>query len=144
MSFADTLAKAVLSTSSDAIIAADKEGIIRFWNPGAERIFGYARDAAIGQSLDIIIPERLRKRHWDGHHHVIQSGESRYGLGDVLAVPGIKKDGAGVCIEFTIVPLRDGAGELTGLAAIMRDVTKRFEEMRALKRKLAEATKPLR
>jgi PAS domain S-box-containing protein len=144
MSFSDTLAKAVLSTSSDAIIAADQEGIIRFWNPGAERIFGYARDAAIGQSLDIIIPERLRKRHWDGYHHVINSGESRYGHGDILAVPGIKKDGAGVSIEFTIVPLRDGAGELTGLAAIMRDVTKRFEEMRALKQKLAEATKPSR
>ena len=143
VSFSDTLAKAVLSTSSDAIIAADKEGIIRFWNPGAERTFGYARDAAIGQSLDII-PERLRKRHWDGYHHVIKSGESRYGHGDVLAVPGIKKDGAGISIEFTIVPLRDEAGELTGLAAIMRDVTKRFEEMRALKQKLAEATKPSR
>ena len=142
MSFYDILAKAVLSTSSDAIIAADKEGIIRFWNPGAERIFGYARHDAIGQSLDIIIPERLRKRHWDGYHHVIRSGESRYGHGDVLAVPGIKQDGAGVSIEFTIVPLRDGAGELTGLAAIMRDVTKRFEETRALKQKLAQATRP--
>jgi PAS domain S-box-containing protein len=68
-------------------------------------------------------------------------GESRYGHGDVLAVPGIKQDGAGVSIEFTIVLLRDGAGELTGLAAIMRDVTKRFEETRALKQKLAEAAK---
>jgi nitric oxide dioxygenase len=141
MSFSDILAKAVLSTSSDAIIAADKEGTIRFWNPGAERIFGYARDAAIGQSLDIIIPERLRKRHWDGYHNVIRTGESRYGHGDVLSVPGIKQDGAGVSIEFTIVLLRDGAGELTGLAAIMRDVTKRFEETRALKQKLAEAAK---
>jgi nitric oxide dioxygenase len=142
MSFYDTLSKAVLSTSSDGIIAADKEGIIRFWNPGAERIFGYARDAAIGQSLDIIIPERLRKRHWDGYHHVIRSGESRYGHGDVLAVPGIRQDGAGVSIEFTTVLLRDGTGELIGLAAIMRDVTRRFEEMRALKQKLAEASKP--
>jgi hypothetical protein len=85
---------------------------------------------------------RLRKRHWEGYHHVIKSGESRYGHGDILAVPGIKEDGAGISIEFTIVPLRDGAGELTGLAAIMRDVTKRFEEMRALKQKLAETTKP--
>jgi len=91
MSLYDILAKAVLSTSSDAIIAADKEGIIRFWNPGAERIFGYARNDAIGQSLDIIIPERLRKRHWDGYYHVIRSGESRYGHGDVLAVPGDQK-----------------------------------------------------
>jgi nitric oxide dioxygenase len=144
MSLYDILAKAVLSTRSDAVIAADKEGIIRFWNAGAERIFGYARNDAIGQSLDIIIPERLRKRHWDGYYHVIRSGESRYGHGDVLAVPGIKKDGGGVSIEFTIVPLRDGAGELTGLAAIMRDVTKRFEETRALKQELAEATKSLR
>ena len=144
MSFSDALGGAILSTNSDAIVAADTEGIIRFWNPGAERIFGYRSADAIGQSLDIIIPERLRKRHWDGYRRVIKTGESGYGEGDVLAVPGIKKDGAGVSIEFTIVPLRDGAGELTGLAAIMRDVTKGFEEMRALKQKLAEATKPSR
>jgi PAS domain S-box-containing protein len=141
MNFSDILAEAVLSTSTDAIIAADKEGIIRFWNPGAERIFGYASCTAIGQSLDIIIPERLRSRHWDGYHQVVKSGESRYGHGDILAVPGIKKDGAVVSLEFTIVPLRDGGGELVALAAIMRDVTKRFEEMRALKKKLAEAMK---
>lgn len=141
MSFSDTVAAAVLSANSDAIIAADKEGNIRFWNPGAERIFGYASDDAIGQSLDIIIPERLRKLHWDGYHRVIAGGESRYGEGDILAVPGIRKDGSQISVEFTIVPLRNGAGELTGLVAIMRDVTKRFEEVRALKRKLAEATK---
>lgn len=141
MSFSDTVAQAVLSTNSDAIIAADKEGIIRFWNPGAERIFGYASGVAIGQSLDIIIPERLRKRHWDGYHQVIESGQSHYGQGDILAVPGIKKDGSGVSIEFTIVPLRNGTGDITGLVAIMRDVTKRFEEVRALKRKLADAAR---
>jgi PAS domain S-box-containing protein len=143
VSFSDTVAESVLSTSADAIIASDREGIIRFWNPGAERIFGYASDAAIGQSLDIIIPERLRKRHWHGYRRVIASGESRYRHGDVLAVPGIRKDGARISVEFTIVPLRDGTGELAGLAAIMRDVTKRFEKMRALKQKLAEATKAL-
>ena len=140
MNLSDTIAKAVLSTSSDAIIAADKEGIIRFWNPGAERLFGYAEHAAIGQSLDIIIPERLRERHWKGYHRVIKSGKSRYGQGEVLAVPGIKKDGVAISIEFTIVPLRDGAGELIGLAAILRDVTTRFEEMRVLKQKLERAT----
>jgi PAS domain S-box-containing protein len=139
-SFADTLAEAVLSTNSDAIVAADAEGVIIFWNPGAERIFGYASSDAIGRSLDIIIPERLRKRHWEGYHHVIASGQSRYGHGDILAVPGIRKDGTRISIEFTIVPMPNGTGRLTGLAAIMRDVTKRFEEMRALKQKLAEAT----
>ena len=138
MNFSQVLAEAVLSTSSDAIVAADAEGIIRFWNPGAERMFGYASDVALGQSLDIIIPARLHKRHWDGYHRVIKTGESRYGAGEVLAVPGIKKDGFGVSIEFTITPLRDQVGQLVWLAAIIRDVTKRFEEIRALKTKLAE------
>jgi len=141
MNYSDMLARALLGTSSDAIIAADKDGIVRFWNPGAERIFGYTSEDAIGQSLDIIIPERLRKRHWDGYQQVMQGGESRYGHGDILAVPSIRKDGAGISVEFTIVPLTDEAGLLTGVAAIMRDVTKRFEEVRALKRKLADAAK---
>jgi PAS domain S-box-containing protein len=141
MNYSDMLARALLGTSSDAIIAADKDGIVRFWNPGAERIFGYTSEDAIGQSLDIIIPERLRKRHWDGYQQVMQGGESRYGHGDILAVPSIRKDGAGISVEFTIVPLTDEAGLLNGVAAIMRDVTKRFEEVRALKRKLVDALK---
>ena len=138
MNYPDALAQAILSTDSDAIVAADREGIIMFWNPGAERIFGYASSTAIGQSLDIIIPVRLRKRHWEGYHRAIENGVARYGHGDVLAVPGIKKNGVRISIEFTIIPLRDGTGRLTGLAAIMRDVTKRFEEMRALKQRLTE------
>jgi PAS domain S-box-containing protein len=141
MNYSDMLARALLGTSSDAIIAADRDGVVRFWNPGAERIFGYTSEDAVGQSLDIIIPERLRKRHWDGYQQVMQGGESRYGHGDILAVPGIRKDGAGISVEFTIVPLTDEAGRLNGVAAIMRDVTKRFEEVRALKRKLADAAK---
>ena len=141
MSYLDTLARALLGTNSDAIIAADKDGVVRFWNPGAERIFGYTSEDAVGQSLDIIIPERLRKRHWDGYQQVMEGGESRYGHGDILAVPGIRKDGAGISVEFTIVPLTDEAGRLNGVAAIMRDVTKRFEEVRALKQKLADAAK---
>jgi PAS domain S-box-containing protein len=135
------LAEAILSTGSDAIIAADKNGTIFFWNPGAERIFGHTSVEALGQSLDIIIPERLRQRHWNGYSQVIEGRESRYGHGDVLAVPGIAKGGQRISIEFTILPLRTEAGELIGLAAIMRDVTKRYEEIRALKQKLAETTK---
>jgi PAS domain S-box-containing protein len=136
------LAEAVLRTSSDAIVAADKDGIIQFWNPGAQRIFGHASGDAIGQSLDIIIPERLRARHWLGYRQVMATGESRYGHGDVLAVPGIRKDGGRLSLEFTIVPLRDEAGQMLGMAAIMRDVTVRFEEMRVLRQKLVEAGKP--
>ena len=140
MSFPDTLANAVLSTLSDAIVAADREGTIVFWNPGAERIFGYASAAALGQSLDIIIPERLRKRHWEGYHQVMKSGESResrYGHGDILAVPGVKKDGTAISVEFTILPFRDRAGRILGIAAILRDVTRRFEEMKALRKEAA-------
>jgi PAS domain S-box-containing protein len=141
MSYSDILASAVLETTSDAIIAADKDNIVRFWNPGAERIFGYTREEAIGQSLDIIIPERLRKRHWDGYQRVMAGGESRYGHGDILAVPGVKKDGTAISVEFTIVPLADGSDRLTGVAAIMRDVTAKFNELRALKKRLADAEK---
>jgi PAS domain S-box-containing protein len=135
------LAEALLATRSDAIVAADREGVIRFWNPGAERVFGYTPDEALGRSLDLIIPERLRGRHWEGYERVMQTGQSRYGEADVLAVPALRKDGGTISVEFTIVPLRDQAGGLIALAALLRDVTKRFEETRELKRKLAEVAK---
>ena len=141
MNLATALAKALLATRSDAIVAADREGIILFWNPGAQRLFGYASDEALGRSLDLIVPERLRARHWEGYARVMASGQSRYGEADVLAVPALRKDGGTLSVEFTIVPLRDETGGLIALAALMRDVTRRFEETRELKRKLAEAGK---
>ena len=137
----DQIAGALLATRSDAVVAADRDGIIRFWNPGAERIFGHAAREAIGKSLDIIIPERLRQRHWDGYRHTMATGQSRYGEGDMLSVPALRRDGATISVEFTIVPLKDASGAMTGIVAIMRDATRRFEEMRALRRKLAEAEK---
>jgi PAS domain S-box-containing protein len=139
MNFTAAVAEAVLATPADAIVASDAEGVVRYWNPGAERIFGYAGAEALGRSLDIIIPERLRQRHWAGYRRVMQGSESRYGHGDLLAVPAIIKDGGTISVEFTIVPLRDPDRGLVGIAAIMRDVTARFEETRALKRQLAQA-----
>lgn len=136
----EALTRSILATAADAIVATDREGRIVFWNPGAVRIFQYAESEAVGQSLDIIIPERLRARHWEGYRRVIETGESRYGHGDVLAVPGLRKDGTQISLEFTIVTLTDGQGRIDGMAAIMRDVTKRFAEMRALKQRLAAAT----
>jgi PAS domain S-box-containing protein len=137
----EILTKAVLSTAADAIVAADSDGKIFFWNPGAERVFGFSSADAVDQSLDIIIPEQLRKRHWAGYREVMASGKSRYGHGDVLAVPALTKAGNKISVEFTIVPLRGEKGDLIGLAAIMRDVTKRFEEMRILRRQRSENAK---
>jgi PAS domain S-box-containing protein len=141
MNIPDHLAEAILSTESDAILVADREGIIRFWNAGAVRIFGFTSVEAIGQSLDLIIPEALRARHWEGYRHVMMSGKTRYGSGDVLAVPAMSKDGRRISVEFTIIILRDDSGVLTGAAAILRDVTARFEEVRALKRRVSHLEK---
>ena len=138
----DLLTRSLLATRSDAIVVADRDGIIRFWNPGAERIFGHSAEEAIGRSLDLIIPERLRERHWQGYRHTVATGQSRYGEGDLLSVPAQHKNGGTLSVEFTIVPLQDQQGAMVGMAAIMRDVTKRFAELRELKRRLAELTKP--
>jgi len=129
----DTIAASLLHGEADAIVVCDREGIIRFWNPGAVRIFGFAESEAVGQSLDIIIPERLRARHWDGFHTMMRTGQSRYSGGDMLSVPGERKDGARISVEFTIVPIKDAQGQVAGLASVMRDVTARFEELKALR-----------
>src|SRR5215211_2372100 len=136
----DFLAPSLLNSRADAIVVADRRGIIRFWNPGAERIFGHPRSEALGQSLDLIIPEPLRARHWAEYKRVMDGGESRYGEGDLLAVPGLRNDGARISLEFTIVPMVNASGSLIGITAVMRDVTARFEEMRALRRRLREAS----
>jgi PAS domain S-box-containing protein len=133
----EELGAALLSSTGDAIIAADEEGIIRFWNPGAERIFAFTAAEAVGRSLDMIIPERLRERHWQGYREVIRTGRSRYGAGDLLAVPGLRKDATQISLEFTIAPLRGTDGRMVGLVAVLRDVTARYEELRDLRKKAA-------
>ena len=125
----------------DAVIYADGQGIIRFWNGGAERIFGFAGAEALGKSLDIIIPESLRARHWAGFEETMRTGKTRYGAGDVLAVPALRKDGTRISIEFTVLPFHDETGRMIGIAAILRDVTKRFEEIKTLRRQLAERSR---
>lgn len=132
------MVEALLRSASDAIIATDAKGIITFWNPGAERIFGFSAHEAVGQSLDLIIPENLRARHWAGYNHTMATGASRYGHGDLLRVPGQARDGRRLSVEFTIVVLRDEQGGPTGTVAILRDVSAAFEESRSLKRQLAD------
>jgi PAS domain S-box-containing protein len=133
--FALTLAR----EAPDAIVYADSQGVIRFWNHGAERVFGFAEGEALGQSLDIIIPERLRARHWAGYTATMRSGVTRYGAGEILAVPATHKDGRRISVEFTVLPFCDEAGRMIGIAAILRDVTARFEEMRMLRAQVSQS-----
>ena len=132
----ESLCRAIVEGAEDAIVFADREGIIRLWNRGAEAIFGFSSEEALGQTLDIIIPERLRERHWEGYRKVMASGSSGYGR-ELLAVPAMRRDGVRISVEFSLVLLRDAAGRLLGSAAILRDVTARWQREKALKERLA-------
>lgn len=125
--------QALVTDAADAIIYADVEGVIQFWNRGAERIFGFSELEATGRKLDIIIPANLRKRHWDGYFQTMKTGFTKYADGDVLSVPALRKNGCRISIEFTIVLFRDHDQQLCGIAAILRDVSKRYDEIKALR-----------
>ncbi len=134
----ENFSTALVTAMSDAVVYADADGAIRWWNGGAERMFGYSSEEAMGQTLDLIIPENLRARHWEGYYHTMETGETRYDGGALLSVPAIRKDGSRISVEFTIVPFRDDGGRMTAMAAVMRDVTKQFEEMRTLRKQVAQ------
>jgi PAS domain S-box-containing protein len=131
------LSRQIVDKAADAIIFADEQGIIRLWNAGAEAIFGYPAAEALGQSLDFIVPEKLRKRHWKGYRKVMATGKTKYGK-ETLAVPAITKGDRRISIEFTIVLVSNDSGEPLGTAAIIRDVTERFLKHKELKKRLAE------
>jgi PAS domain S-box-containing protein len=132
----ERLCREIVDGAPDAIVFADRDGIIRLWNAGAEAMFGYGADEAVGQTLDLIIPERLRARHWTGFNNTMATGVTRYAR-QVLAVPAIRKDGTSISVEFTVALLHEPSGALVGTTAIIRDVTARWEEERALKKRLA-------
>ena len=135
----EDLGRRLVEDMPDALVVADADGVIRHWNAGAERIFGFARDEALGQSLDLITPDNLRERHWTGFNRTMQTGETSYGAGDLLSVPALRKDGRRISVQFSILPLPGSGGGLAGIAASMRDVTAGFEERKRLKRELADA-----
>ncbi len=134
----EALAARVVAASPDAILFADREGIVRLWSPGCERVFGFSAEAAIGRSMDLIVPERLRGRHWDGWKKTMETGVTRYGGNDVLAVPALRRDGGQISIEFTIALHRDAAGRVEGASAVIRDVTARFQRDKELRLRLKE------
>jgi PAS domain S-box-containing protein len=134
--FSDWLCRRLVATSRDAIIFVNQDGLIRLWNAGAEAMFGYRAAEMEGQGLDRIIPEPLRARHNEGFRRVMATGESRYAA-NLLAVPGLRKDGVRISLEFTITLIKDDAGMVLVAAAIMRDVTIRWQRDQELKKRLA-------
>ncbi len=132
------LSRRIVESTGDAVLYAGRDGRIRYWNRGAEAIFGWTAAEAVGQSMDLIIPDRLRARHWEGWEKSMATGVTRYSGQDLLAVPAQRKDGQPLSIEFTIQLIRDDAGELVGAAAVVRDVTARWNRDRDLRRRLKE------
>jgi PAS domain S-box-containing protein len=131
------LAAAVVKESPEAIVVTDPAGLIRLWNDGAARMFGYSTEEAIGQNLDIIIPEKLRDRHWKGYFQTMATGYTRYG-DKLLSVPATHRDGQRLSIEFSVALLRDDADQIVGISAVMREITERRNAEKALRTKITE------
>jgi PAS domain S-box-containing protein len=127
----------LLEVIGDAIIASNASGVITFWNPAAERLFGFTAGEALGNSLDLIIPARLRERHWAGYRKTMASGETHYAH-DVLRVPAVHKDGRALSIAFTVALFSTPERKVEGVVAVIRDETTRFMEERSLRKRLAE------
>lgn len=127
----------LVAAMGDAVVVSDLTGVIVCWNPSAERIFGYSEEEALGQSLDLIIPEKQRERHWDGYRETMRTGKTRY-ASDVLRVPAIAKDGKRLSIAFTVALLHSSEKQISGVVAVIRDETERFNDERALRKRLAE------
>jgi PAS domain S-box-containing protein len=128
----ERLCRIIVEESSDAIMFSDREGLIRLWNRGAEQMFGYSESEALGQSLDLIIPENLRGRHWDGYFRVMESGESRYST-EMLSAPALRRDGTRISTEFSMVMVKGGDDKVLGVAAVIRDVSARWQREKELK-----------
>jgi PAS domain S-box-containing protein len=129
--------EALIRAAGDAVVAAGTDGCILLWNRAAERIFGYTEQEALGRSLDLIVPERFRSRHWQGYREVMRTGRTRYGA-EVLRVPAVHRDGRPLSIAFTVALLYSPDEKVQAIAAVIRDETSRWQAERALHQRLAE------
>ena len=127
----------LLMAIGDGVVVADADGKIIFWNPGAERIFGFSATDAVGQTLDLIVPERQRQRHWGGFEKTMQTGQTRYG-NELLRVPALHKEGHPLSIAFTVAMLHAEDGKVSAIVAIVRDETARWNEERELRGRVKE------
>jgi PAS domain S-box-containing protein len=128
---------AVVAAIGDAVIVSDVEGNVVDWNAAAERLFGWTAAEALGQSMEIIIPERLRKRHWEGYDKSMQTGQTRYAH-DVLRVPAVDKAGRAMSIAFTVFMLFGPDGKPSACGSVIRDETERFAQDRELRKRITE------
>jgi PAS domain S-box-containing protein len=128
--------ESIFNGVGDGVLFCDTQGIIRFWNRGCEKIFGYSAKEALGQSLDIIIPEKYQKRHWDGFFNAVKSKTSKYS-DDLLSVPAIGKNNKSISIDFSIAIVEQDS-QLLGFGAIIRDVTQSFLDKKQLKKEIEE------
>jgi PAS domain S-box-containing protein len=124
------LLQAIVDQTADAVVFADVQGVIRIWNPAAERLFGFSAVEAVGASLDLIIPERLRPQHWAGFDRAIASGTTRL-EGKPTVTRGLHKSGQRLYVEMTFAVVRSPSGTVAGSISIARDVTARYEAERA-------------
>jgi PAS domain S-box-containing protein len=127
----------LVRTMGDAVVVSDADGAIVVWNAAATRLFGFGEEEALGQPLDLIIPDRLRGRHNEGYAKTVATGVTRYGT-SLLKVPALHKDGRQLSIAFTVALLTGPQGEVQGVAAIIRDDTARFNDERTMRRRIAE------
>jgi PAS domain S-box-containing protein len=130
-------ASLLVDQAPDGMIFADRDGVIRMWNPAAERIFGFAAETAISQDLNIIIPEGLRDAHWQGYDRALAAGDTKY-RGQSLPTRALKADGSQIYVELSFAIVHGRDGEVIGAMAQARDITERFERDRAMRRRLRE------
>jgi PAS domain S-box-containing protein len=123
------LSQMLVDQSPDAMVFADTAGIIRVWNSAAERIFGFSESAALGDSMNIIIPERFREAHWRGFRRAIVERTTKY-QGQLLSTRSVRSDGTRIYVELSFAIILDAGGEVLGVLAHARDITKRFEQER--------------
>ena len=122
----------ILDDVADALIYSDRAGTIMRWNRAATALFGFSPADALGQNLDLIIPEHLRPAHWKGFEAAIASGSMKL-AGKPTLTRALHKSGRRLYIEMTFALVRDAAGSVLGSVAMARDVTERVERERAAK-----------
>jgi PAS domain S-box-containing protein len=132
----------LLEQAPDAVIYADTAGVVRYWNAGAERIFGHTAAKAIGQRLDFVVPEQFREAHWTGFDRAIADGDTKY-RGQALPTRAERADGTTIYVELSFAILQDASGATKGALACARDITERFEHDRTSRRRLRELEQEL-